>query len=182
LFIPDPNPYFLPILDPRSWGQKGTGSRIRNTEVKVPVTILYLDGIDGLLESRPAGAPLHIVHDHALRVRSARVRIARFDRLHTGDGGRVALEPRQAEADGLAANQATARVRAAHVALAGRPVGDAAHEGVAGLAARARADGVPVVHLADRVGAAGRGYTGVCRWEDNGAAAHVWVPGKSCKR
>ncbi len=29
MFIPDPDPYFLPILDPGSRGQKGTGSRIR---------------------------------------------------------------------------------------------------------------------------------------------------------
>jgi hypothetical protein len=28
LFIPDPDPYFLPIPDPESRGQKGTGSRI----------------------------------------------------------------------------------------------------------------------------------------------------------
>jgi hypothetical protein len=31
LFIPDPNPDFLPIPDPGSRDQKGTGSRIRNT-------------------------------------------------------------------------------------------------------------------------------------------------------
>ena len=32
--IPDPDPDFLPIPDPGSWGKKGTGSwiRIRNTE------------------------------------------------------------------------------------------------------------------------------------------------------
>jgi hypothetical protein len=29
LFIPDPDPDFLPIPDPGSRGQKGTGSRIR---------------------------------------------------------------------------------------------------------------------------------------------------------
>ncbi len=29
LFIPDPEPELLPIRDPGSWGQKGTGSRIR---------------------------------------------------------------------------------------------------------------------------------------------------------
>jgi hypothetical protein len=32
LFIPDPDPDFLPIPDPGSRGQKGNGSRIRNTE------------------------------------------------------------------------------------------------------------------------------------------------------
>jgi hypothetical protein len=32
LFIPDPDPDFLPIPDPRSRGQKGTGSRIRNAD------------------------------------------------------------------------------------------------------------------------------------------------------
>jgi hypothetical protein len=31
LFIPDPDPDFLPIPDPGYRGQKGTGSRIRNT-------------------------------------------------------------------------------------------------------------------------------------------------------
>jgi hypothetical protein len=30
--IPDPDPDFLPIPDPESRGQKGTGSRIRNTD------------------------------------------------------------------------------------------------------------------------------------------------------
>jgi superfamily II DNA/RNA helicase len=30
LFIPDPDPYLLPFLDPGSKGEKGTGSRIRN--------------------------------------------------------------------------------------------------------------------------------------------------------
>ncbi len=36
LFIPDPDPEFLPILDPGSSGQKGTGFRIliRNTGIK----------------------------------------------------------------------------------------------------------------------------------------------------
>jgi hypothetical protein len=29
--IPDPDPYFFPIPDPGSMGQKGTGSRIRTT-------------------------------------------------------------------------------------------------------------------------------------------------------
>jgi hypothetical protein len=39
LFIPDPDPNFLPILDPGSWGQKGTGSRIRirYTGYKIPL-------------------------------------------------------------------------------------------------------------------------------------------------
>jgi hypothetical protein len=32
LLIPDPDPDFLPILYPGSRGQKGTGSRIRNTD------------------------------------------------------------------------------------------------------------------------------------------------------
>ncbi len=31
MFIPDPDPNFLPIPDPGSRGQKGTRSRIRNT-------------------------------------------------------------------------------------------------------------------------------------------------------
>jgi hypothetical protein len=31
MFIPDPDLEFLPIPDPGSRGQKGTGSRIRNT-------------------------------------------------------------------------------------------------------------------------------------------------------
>ncbi len=31
LFIPDPDPDFLPIPDPGSRGQQSTGSRIRNT-------------------------------------------------------------------------------------------------------------------------------------------------------
>jgi hypothetical protein len=32
MFIPDPDLDFLPIPDPDSWSQKGTGSRIRITE------------------------------------------------------------------------------------------------------------------------------------------------------
>jgi hypothetical protein len=53
LFIPDPDPDFLPIPDPgpgvkkasvpRSRGQKGTGSRIRNTVWKALIYILSLD-------------------------------------------------------------------------------------------------------------------------------------------
>jgi hypothetical protein len=45
LFIPDPDPGFLPIPDPGSRGQKGTGSwiRIRNTDLfgTVPVTAVF---------------------------------------------------------------------------------------------------------------------------------------------
>jgi hypothetical protein len=32
LFIPDPDPDFLPIPDPGSRGQKGTGSRIQDPD------------------------------------------------------------------------------------------------------------------------------------------------------
>ncbi len=38
MFIPDSDFDFLPIPDPRSKGQKGNGSRIRNTDHK----LLYL--------------------------------------------------------------------------------------------------------------------------------------------
>ncbi len=34
LFIPDPDPDFLPIPNPRSRGKKATGTRIRNTAWK----------------------------------------------------------------------------------------------------------------------------------------------------
>jgi hypothetical protein len=34
--IPDPDADFLTIPDPGSWGQKGTGSRIRNTGQNCP--------------------------------------------------------------------------------------------------------------------------------------------------
>ncbi len=44
LFIPDPVPYLLPISNPGSRGQKGTGSRIRirNTAWTVPVGFFTL--------------------------------------------------------------------------------------------------------------------------------------------
>jgi hypothetical protein len=44
LFIPDPDPDFLPIPDPGSRGQKGTGSGIRNTD---PWDQLCLPGAQG---------------------------------------------------------------------------------------------------------------------------------------
>jgi hypothetical protein len=40
LFIPDPDPDFLPILDPGSRGQKGSGSRTQNPDpqhCKIPM-------------------------------------------------------------------------------------------------------------------------------------------------
>ena len=57
-----------------------------------------LDGVDGLGEARPAGAPLHVVHHHALRVGAARVGFARLGGADTRDGGRVALVAGQAVA------------------------------------------------------------------------------------
>jgi hypothetical protein len=55
LFIPEPDPYFLPILDPASGGQKGTGSRfrIRNTGQNIKCLHIFLfRGYFGLPESR----------------------------------------------------------------------------------------------------------------------------------
>jgi len=135
----------------------------------------YLNSVDRLLEAGTAGAALHIVDDHALRVGPAGVGLARFDRLHAGDGGRIALESGQTEADRLAADLAAASVGAARVGPTGWPVGDAAHERVAGLAARTRADGVAVVHLAEGVAAAWRGLAGVGGREDNQAAANIRI-------
>jgi hypothetical protein len=42
LFIPDPDADFLPIPDPGSRGQKGPGSRIRNTAyMDIHLTIFF---------------------------------------------------------------------------------------------------------------------------------------------
>jgi hypothetical protein len=50
LFIPDPDPDFLPIPDPGSRGQKGTGSRIwiPNTGISSCLLEIYLEKDSGL--------------------------------------------------------------------------------------------------------------------------------------
>ncbi len=47
LFIPDPDPDFLPIPDPGSRGQKGTGSRIRIYNTAQNATDYHILGVEG---------------------------------------------------------------------------------------------------------------------------------------
>ena len=89
--------------------------------------------------------------------------------------------PGQTIADGAVPHHAAAGVGPALVARALGPVRDAAHKRVTGLAARARADGVAVVELAERVDAAGRGQAGVAGRSDHGAA-HVGVARKAWQK
>ena len=133
-----------------------------------------LDGVDGLGEARFAGAPLHIVDHHALCVLAARVGLAWLDWSDAGDGGGVALIPGQTVAHGPVSYHPTPGVGAALVSPALGAVSDASHEGVASLAAGARADGVAVVQLADGLHPAGGGHAGVAGHGDGGAA-HVRV-------
>ena len=75
------------------------------------------------------------------------------------------------KADWPIADHPAAGVRATQVAAAPVPVRYAPVERVAGLAARARADRVAVVHLAEGVDAAGARHTGVGGgWSGNGTA------------
>ncbi len=52
LFIPDPDSDFLPIPDPGSRGQKGTGSRIRNTAVSGAIYIYIFILLDPRYRNR----------------------------------------------------------------------------------------------------------------------------------
>lgn len=93
-----------------------------------------LDGVDGLCVAGLAGAPLHIVDHDTLGVLAAGVGLARLDGSDAGDGRGVALVPGQTEAHGPVSNHPTPRVGAALVAPTLGSIGDAPHEGVAGLA------------------------------------------------
>jgi hypothetical protein len=55
LVIPDPDPDFLPIPDPGSRGQKGTGSRIRKTSVPAADTGC-VEGVETLVDTGAVAA------------------------------------------------------------------------------------------------------------------------------